>query len=122
MKINIVELREMVARAVRLSLSEARKAKLPAARSEESVEAERGRHVRGLPGYAHSEPLDMSRPLGRRSRTRRQGASNIGNWTSESRSRPAIARVRGPAVTAETAIRKLVAMVVDEELRAPRRR
>ena len=84
MKLNIIELRDMVARAVRQTVREAKKAKLPAERSEESVIAQRDRQVRALPGYAHSVPLDMSKPLGKRSRTRRQGASNIGNWTSES--------------------------------------
>jgi hypothetical protein len=84
MKLNIIELRDMVARAVRQTLREAKKAKLPAERSEESIASQRDRQVRALPGYAHSTPLDMSKPLGKRSRTRRQGASNIGNWTSES--------------------------------------
>lgn len=85
MKISILELREMVARAVRQTVREAKAPKLPAQRSEESVMSQRDRQVRGLPGYAHSTPHDMSKPLGKRSRTRRQGASNIGNWTSESR-------------------------------------
>lgn len=86
MKLTIIELRDMVAQAVRQTIREAKRApKTPAARSEESIRAERDRHVRGLPGYAHSEPLDMSKPLGKRNRVRRQGAANIGNWTSESR-------------------------------------
>lgn len=85
MRISIIELREMVAQAVRQTVREAKAPKIPAERSEESVMAQRDRHVRGLPGHAHSTPLDMSKPLGKRSRAKRQGASNIGNWTSESR-------------------------------------
>jgi hypothetical protein len=185
-KLNIIELRDMVAQAVRQTVREAKKAKLPAERSEESVIAQRERQVRGLPGYAHSSPLDMSKPLGKRNRARRQGASNIGNWTSESRGRPAtgglpargqpgmaqrseptqtpaanadlrqlrqqfdrllftlrrekpeisyeldqIARVFNDFVQAvgggaqqrsEAAVRKLIGMVVDEEVRVARRR
>ena len=190
MKLNIVELREMVAQAVRRTMREAKKAKLPAERSEESVAAQRDRHVRALPGYAHSKPLDMSKPLGKRSKVKRQGASNIGGWTSESRGGRPLGRYarpsqaddgsdyveRGPLdhsieepnastvnrpggtpaaaklwkilsqngvppdkanaivaqfgdrafesrrITAEQAIRKLIRMVVAEEIRAPRRR
>lgn len=171
----------MVAKAVHQTVREAKKAKLPAERSEESIASQRERQVRGLPGYAHSSPLDMSKPLGKRSRTKRQGASNIGNWTSESRGGRAIGRpssrygsasdssspstlggqreklisamvsngidqalaakiasqaVVDPSgdlgdprqlgmesrVRAESAIRKLVGMIVDEEVRVARRR
>jgi len=168
MKLSIVELRDMVAEAVRRTVREAKKApKLPAAQSEESVVAQRDRQVRGLPGYAHSTPLDMSKPLGPRNLVRRQGASNIGNWTSEAtdvgrftrpgrvselldileRSVAGLRRLagqngehdvreaqsalrelrqtlqamqiegRGTAPMAENAIRKLVRMIVAEEIR-----
>jgi len=171
MKLSIVELRDMVAQAVRQTVREAKKARLPAERSEESVVAQRDRQVRALPGYAHSKPLDMSKPLGRRNRVKRQGAANFGAWTSESRGGRAIPlrspAPRAPAPTtgdeggagtdnrllnimimngvppeqaqriarqyqagptearrfyAETAVRKLVGMIVDEEVRVSGRR
>lgn len=106
MKVSISELRDMVAEAVRRTVSEAKKKpkELPP-QSEESVIAQRDRHVRALPGYAHGEVLDMSKPLGRKNRAKRQGASNMGNWTSESRDRKV------------EAIRALVRLVVAEEIR-----
>lgn len=84
MKLNIVELRDMVAAAVRETISEAKKAKVAAPRSEESIAAQRANQIRALPGYAHGEVLDMSKPLGKRNRLKRQGAANMGSWTSES--------------------------------------
>lgn len=85
MKITITEFRDMVAEAVRRTVQEARKPKEVPPRSEESVLSQRDRQVRGLPGYAHGNVLDMARPLGKRSRTKKQGAANMGGWTSESR-------------------------------------
>lgn len=86
MKINISELRDMVAEAVRRTVAEAKKKpkELPQ-RSEESIAAERERQLKALPGYAHGNVLDMSKPLGKKNRYKAQGASNMGNWTSESR-------------------------------------
>jgi hypothetical protein len=85
MKITITEFRDMIAEAVRRTVQEARKPKEVPPRSEESVLAQRDRQVRALPGYAHGNVLDMSKPLGKRNRTKKQGAANIGGWTSESR-------------------------------------
>lgn len=84
-KVNIIELRDMVAAAVRQTVAEAKKPKLPAPRSEDSIAAERARRLTGLPGYENGEVLDMSKPLGRKNLAKRQGAANIGGWTSESR-------------------------------------
>jgi hypothetical protein len=85
MKITITEFRDMVAEAVRRTVQEARKPKEVPPRSEESALAQRDRQVRGLPGYAHGNVLDMAKPLGKRNRAKRQGAANMGGWTSESR-------------------------------------
>lgn len=87
MKITITELRDMVAQAVRRTIREAKKPKEIAPRSEESVLAQRDAMVRGLPGYTHGNVLDMSKPLGRRNKVKRQGAAGMGNWTSEDRRR-----------------------------------
>ncbi len=85
MKISILEFRDMVAEAVRRTVSEAKKkTKLTAPQSEESIIAQRDRHVRALPGYAHGNVLDMSKPLGKKNLAKRQGATGMGNWTSES--------------------------------------
>jgi hypothetical protein len=99
MKITITEFRDMVAQAVRRTVREARKPKEVAPRSEESVLAQRDRQVRALPGYTHADVLDMSKPLGKRSRTKKQGAANMGGWTSESRGGRVLGRPtpRGPA-------------------------
>ncbi|HEU5118679.1 MAG TPA: hypothetical protein VFT74_18945 [Isosphaeraceae bacterium] len=110
MKISISEFRDMIAEAVRRTVSEAKKKpKLTAPQSEESILAQRDRQVRGLPGYAHGEVLDMSKPLGKRNRAKKQGAANMGNWTSESR-------------MSEDAVRALVRMIVAEEIRVGRGR
>lgn len=86
MKITITEFRDMVAEAVRRTVAEAKKKpKEVAPRSEESILAQRDAQVRGLPGYAHGNVLDMSKPLGKRSRTKKQGAAGMGGWTSEGR-------------------------------------
>lgn len=113
MKITITEFRDMLAEAVRRTVSEhlaeARgKKKITAPRSEESIESERERRLRGLPGYANGEVLDMSKPLGKKNLAKKQGAANFGNWTSES------ARIEG--------MKALVRMVVDEEIRIRRGR
>lgn len=85
MKITIVELRDMIAEAVRRTVREGKKKvrEIPQ-QSEESVLAQRDRHVRALPGYSHGNVLDMSKPLGKKNLLKRQGASGMGNWTSES--------------------------------------
>lgn len=85
MKVNIIELRDMIAAAVRQTVAEAKKPKLAAPRSEESISAERDRRLTGLPGYAHGDVLDMSKPLGRKNLAKRQGNANMGGWTSEGR-------------------------------------
>lgn len=85
MRITMTEFRDMIANAVRRTVREARKPKEVPPRSEDSVLAQRDRQVRSLPGYAHGDVLDMARPLGRRNRVKRQGAANMGGWTSEAR-------------------------------------
>lgn len=100
----------MIAEAVRRTVVEAKKKpKLTAPQSEESILAQRDRHVRGLPGYAHGEVLDMSKPLGKKNLAKRQGAAGIGGWTSESR-------------MSEDAVRALVRLIVREEIRVGRGR
>ncbi len=113
MKVSIKELRDMVAEAVRRTVSEAKKKpkELPQ-HSEESVIAQRDRHVRALPGHAHGEVLDMAKPLGKRNLAKRQGAAGMGNWTSESKARERKVE----------AIRALVRLVVAEEIRLRRGR
>jgi hypothetical protein len=116
MKISIIELRDMVAKAVRQTVNEAKKKpKLTASRSAESNAAIKANATKGLPGYNHAENnlLDMSKPLGKNNRAKMQGASGIGNWTSES--------VEHKTVWHE-AIAKLVSMIVDEEIRVRRGR
>lgn len=83
-KVNMLELREMIASAVRQTMQEAKKKVIPQ-QSEETIEATREKKTRGLPGYTTSKTLDMSKPLGKRNRYKRQGAANMGNWTSESK-------------------------------------
>lgn len=141
MKVSITELRDMIAETVRKTVSEARKPKEIPQRSEESTLAQRDRHVRSLPGYAHGEVLDMSKPLGRKNLAKRQGAANMGNWTSEG---PTDARARRLSEVLEAhgipresigrivadlypnrsmaleSIRKLVRMIVREEIRVTR--
>lgn len=85
MKITITEFRDMIAEAVRRTIAEAKKPKEVAPRSEESILAQRDAQVRGLPGYSHGNVLDMSKPLGKRNRAKKQGAANMGGWTSEGR-------------------------------------
>lgn len=110
MKVSITEFRDMVAEAVRRTVREAKKKPRDVApRSEESIAAERDRHVRGMPGYAHGDVLDMSKPLGKDNLAKRQGAANMGNWTSESKRHV-------------ESIRALVRMIVDEEIRVIRGR
>ena len=84
MRVNVSELREMIAEAVRQTVREAKKAKEVPPVADEVIHAQRERMTRGLPGYALSKVLDMSKPLGRKSLPKRQGASNMGSWTSES--------------------------------------
>lgn len=123
MKISITELRDMVAEAVRRTVNEAPKKgskrapkDVPSQTEETEVEV-RDRQVRGMPGYYHSEVNDFSKPLGVKSLPKRQGASNIGGWTSESTTVGAIRRRIG-----EMQIRRLIKMIVREEVRARGRR
>jgi hypothetical protein len=112
MKVSITELRDMVAEAVRRSLSEAPKKGSKRApkdipmRSEEAELEQRDRAVRGMPGYSHSNVNDFSQPLGPLNLAKRQGASGMGGWTSEAITR----RIK------EMQIRKLVRMIVGEEV------
>ncbi len=113
MKISITEFRDMVAEAVRRTVREAKKKpkELPQ-RSEESIEAQRERQTRAT-GYRHAAVLDMSRPLGKNNLAKKQGATGMGNWTSESVD-PSDLRVE--------AIRQLVRLIVREEIRVKRAR
>lgn len=121
MKIKITELRDMVAEAVRRSLDEApkkgskRAPKEVPPHTEESELERRDRQVRGMPGYSHSDANDFSKPLGPANLAKRQGASNMGGWTSESTTLGDIRKRIG-----EMQIRRLVRMIVREEVRSSR--
>lgn len=118
MKVSVSELRDMVAEAVRRTLEEAPKKGSKRApkeippQSEETELETRDRAVRGT-GYSHSDPMDFSKPLGPLNTYKRQGASNMGGWTAE-----AIVRRK----IKEMQIRKLVRMIVGEEVQARRGR
>ncbi len=88
-KIDIGELREMVAAAVRTVVTEKKQRNTSGTevpqRSPESIAAQVNRAKRGLPGYQESDVNDFSLPLGKHSIVKRQGASGIGGWTSEGR-------------------------------------
>ena len=95
----------MVAAAVKQTIAEAKKKpKILPQHSEESVAANRSRATKGLPGYAHSDVLDLSKPLGKKNLAKRQGATGMGNWTSESHQRKV------------EAIKALVRLIVAEEI------
>lgn len=118
MKVSITELRDMVAEAVRRTLDEApakgskRAPKdIPMVSDETDLE-QRDRHVRGT-GYSHSNVNDFSKPLGKDNLLKRQGAANMGGWTSEAKVRQKIKEMQ---------IRKLVRMIVGEEVQARRGR
>lgn len=116
MKIRITELRDMVAEVVRRTLSEAPKkgSKRPPKdipmHSEESEDEQRERSVRAT-GYTHSDVNDFSKPLGPLNRYKHQGASNMGGWTAEAVIRQKIKELQ---------VRKLVRMIVGEEVQARR--
>lgn len=121
MKIKITELRDIVAETVSRVLAEAPKkgSKRPPKdipqKSEDAVLAQRDRHVRGMPGYKHSDENDFSRPLGAANIVKKQGASSMGGWTSESTTIGDIRKRIG-----EMQIRRLVRIIVREEVRANR--
>lgn len=123
MKISITELRDMVAETVGRVLAEAprkgskRPPKDIPQQTDEAQEQKMDRQVKSLPGYIHSEVNDFSRPLGAASLPKRQGASGMGNWTSESTTVGDIRRR-----IKEMQVRKIVRMVVGEEVRARRGR
>lgn len=123
MKMKITELRDIVAEAVRRSLAEApkkgskRAPKVVPPSSEEAEDVRRQNATRGLPGYGQSDVNDFSKPLGDMNIVKRQGASNMGGWTSESTTIGDIRRRIG-----EMQIRRLVRMIVGEEVRAARGR
>lgn len=118
MKVGIVQLREMVASAVRAAVTEVRKRgpgrkKDIPPRTPEAEKARQERAIRALgpgggnnAGYQHSGPNNFAEPLGDDSIYRRQGASGMGGWTGESRRH----------------LQKMVEMVVREEIRAIKRR
>ena len=118
MKVSITELRDMVAEAVRRTLAEAPKKgskrppkDIPMVSDETELER-RDRHVRGT-GYSHANVLDFSKPLGPNNIVKRQGASGIGGWTAESIVRKKIKEMQ---------VRKLIRMIVGEEVKARRGR
>lgn len=119
MKVSITELRDMVASAIRQTVTEAKKgSKRPPKevpmRTDEVELAQRDRHVRGMPGYSHSQANDFSKPLGPANLAKRQGASGMGGWTSESAKARVMQRIH------ELQIRRLVRMIVAEEVTAIR--
>lgn len=83
MKISAEDLKKIVSRSVDRVL-EGRRPKEVLPESPES-ETQRGSiATRALPGYQNSKEMDFSKPLGRKSRPKKQGRANIGPWTSES--------------------------------------
>lgn len=109
MKISIEELRDMIAAAVGRTLTEAKKGakikEIPE-KSEESILQQKDRHIRGLKGYSHSKQNDFSEPLGDENIVKRQGRSNMGNWTGESVAR----KIK------EMQLRKFIRIIVNEEV------
>ena len=108
MKVGIVELRNMVETAVRAAMNEAKKrgkSKEIPERTEKAEAERREKQVRAT-GYSHATSNDFQRPLGDKNLYKRQGASGMGGWTAEGREH----------------LRKMVEMVVREEIRALRRR
>lgn len=112
MKVTLLEMRNMVAVAVRQALSEAKRKpkEIPAITPEAEAE-QREKKIRAT-GYSFSNQNDYSKPLGKANRLKKQGAANFGNWTSES----IVRKIR------EMQLRKLVRMIVQEEVRAARGR
>lgn len=111
MKISILELRDMVAGAISEAKRGKRAPKEVPQRTPESEAEQRDRQVRGT-GYSHADVLDFSRPLGPANIVKRQGASGMGNWTSESAQTKILRKIH------EMQIRKLVRMIVAEEIGA----
>lgn len=111
---NISELRDFIAEAVSRTISEAKKSgkkpKETPAVSDEAREEQQARYTKGLPGYNISKQNDFSPPLGDKNLSKRQGASGMGNWTSETINR----KIK------EMQVRKLVAIIVNEEVRKSR--
>ncbi len=114
MRVGIDELRQMVAEAVRRALTEAkrkgRKPKDIPTMTPEAEAKERSLKTRGMPGYSHSPSNDYSEPLGPANLLKRQGASNMGNWTAEG----ILRRLR------EMQLRRLIRATVAEEVRSRR--
>jgi hypothetical protein len=116
MKLNITEVRNLVAEVVREAITEAKskKKEIPG-RSEESIKAQREKQVRST-GYLHEPSYDFSQPLGDASIVKKQGASGMGGWTKGDDPRPPA--YGKPNVKVEQQLRALIRMVVAEELRA----
>lgn len=118
MKLTITEVRNLVAEVVRETVSEAKKKKELAPRSEESVRAQRERQTRAT-GYSHEDAWDFSQPMGDANVVKKQGASGMGNWTKGADPRPPAYGKTGPKVgVAEQQLRHLIRMIVSEELNA----
>lgn len=119
MKIDMVELRQLVSETLRRTLTEAKKRSaaeqaLADARgdgddkksddiqrhTEKAELLRRDKHVRGT-GYMHMNNGDFSKPLGTDNLYRRQGSSNFGGYTGESREK----------------LKAIVEQIVAEELR-----
>lgn len=113
----------MVVEAVRRSLNEAKKRapkEIPP-QTEDAVLAQRDRHVRAT-GYSHSTSGDFSQPLGDANLYKRQGASNMGNWTGvgpQGSEKPVTAE-QVLRKMRETQLRRVIRTMVSEALRPSR--
>ena len=115
MKIGLRQLESMVAEAVRRTVSEAkakgRKPKEIPMRSPESIEAQKERRKKGLPGYTEAGPGDeYSQPLGDDNLYKRQGQANMGGWTAEA----VLRKMR------EAQLRKVIRAMVERRVKARR--
>ena len=124
MKVTMKELREMVQEAIcRLGpLTEAkRKPKEVPSTTDKAKEAARERQVRAT-GYKHSDANDFSEPLGDRNLYKRQGASNMGGWTGVGPNSAGITAEAYLRKIREMQLRKVIRMIVGEEVKAGRGR
>lgn len=120
----MTELREMVRAAVGRTLDEAKKKGrtpkgIPTV-SDEAVESQRERQVRGT-GYTHSPQNDFSQPLGDANHYKSQGAANFGNYTGVGGS-PFLTAEGVLRQMREMQLRRVIRAVVAEEVKARRGR
>lgn len=116
----------MVREAVTRTLDEAKKRKPRApkevpAKTDDAIESQRERKVKGSPGYTLSPQNDYSEPLGDANRYKRQGAANFGNYTGVGPNRVLTAE-QVLRQMREMQLRRVIRAVVTEEVRSRRGR